>query len=315
MTNTGSTPATMLAAADIASGKMIWTQTIWRGTEVVGPNALAMNSDGSALFVYTSAPTGAVFVNPAFGTTIAPVGANITGCNFFSGKYAVCENSGGALVVLDTRFMPPAVAWQERAQPLLIAADANQLIAITGDSPFSLSLDGFDLATGALAWALPCPWVGSGAATVAYDNAGTLLAAWMGYDAAQHYSAIVATYALCNGTAAPATNISLSMFAAPDAIQGLALDSSGRAAFLIAGNSTGTFLVALAVTPTSLAVAGIPLSWQSYVVAIQAIPGPEDGKMIIGAPVQRIALYRRIRRLKRLILSSFNHRPWSSGRR
>ena len=278
-----------MAAVDMSSGTAVWPApgfTILFQDSKLSPAPTLLVAGGRAWVGYSS-PQSPSILDTATGAILA---SNFTptanNCNLLTASFAVCSASATAelseTVVLSTAALPPTPVWSNLMLAELIAADASLLIATTGMSSAALSLDGFDLATGALAWSLPCPWQGYGAAALAYDDAGTLFAAWMGYDAAQHFSVIVATFALQNGAAAPVANVSLPTFAALDAIQGLVVDNSGKRAYLtVADNSTGTFIIALAATPTTLTVAATTLAAPPG-TQLQGVPGPQDGQMIIG---------------------------------
>ena len=286
MTNTGSTPATLLAAADIASGKMIWTQTIWTGTEVVGPNALAVNGDGSALFVYTDAPTGALFVKPVDGTTIAPAGANITGCNLFTGKYAVCETESGALAVLDTSVTPPAIAWQELALPVLIIPDQGSAGLLVAQLLFSSPTQfvGYDLTNGEGLWTLVVPGLFP---TLSYNGAGALWATSTGYNGLLQYSLNVYSHTFSvpvnSSTPTPtlASNVS---FPSPtfDANAQAVLCAGGSVAAVSSFNGTYTNLIFITADGSGQLTASPPSASWSADTDINIVPGPADGQVIIG---------------------------------
>ena len=281
---------TYATAVDSSSGAAVWPQgapAIAKSDIVATPAPTLLVAGGRIWVGFTGHESPAIIdaeTGAILPSQFQPRTANK--CNLLTATFAVCSTSAAAelseTVVFSTVALPPTPAWSNFMLAEFIAADANLLIATTGTSSSALSLDGFDLATGALAWSLPCPWQGYGAAALAYDDAGTLFAAWMGYDAEQHFSAIVATYALQDDAAVPVANVSLPMFAEPGAIQDLVVDNSGKRAYLtVADNSTGTFIIALAATPTTLTVAATTLAAPPG-TQLQGIPGPQNGQMIIG---------------------------------
>ena len=284
MTNTAST--TMLAAADIASGKMIWTQNIWSGTEVVAPNALAMNGDSSALFVNTSAPTGAVFVKPVDGTTIAPAGLNITSCSFFVGKYAACETATGALAVLDTSVMPPAVAWEELALPVLIIPDQGSAGLLVAQLLFSspTTYVGYDLTTGEGLWTLEVPGLFP---TLSYNGAGALWATSTGYNGLLQYSLNVYahTFSVPVNSSTPTPHLASNVsFPSPtfDANAQAVLTAGGSVAAVSSFNGTFTNLFFISADANGQLTASQPsASWPAD-TDINVVPGPADGQVIIG---------------------------------
>ena len=288
MTNTGSTPTTTLVAADIASGNKIWTQPIWTGTEVVASNALAMNGDASALFVFTNAPTGALFVKPIDGTTLGPVGSNVTTCGLFSGKLAVCESDSGALTVLDTSAAPPAVLWQELALPVLIIEDQSKPLLVA-QLLFSLptAFVGYDMATGEGIWTL---LVDGLFPTLSYNGAGVLWATSTGYNGLLQYSlnvyAHIFTTPVNSSTLTPvlASNVS---FPSPtfDANAQAVITGGGSVAAVSAFNGSMTNLIFISADAAGMLTAYPPaVSWAAD-TDISIVPGPADGQVIIGSAV------------------------------
>jgi hypothetical protein len=205
-------------------------------------------------------------------------------CGLLSANYAVCSGAGGnseLSVVYSTSTLPPTPIWSNLMGSLLIAADrgANgQLIATTGS--YAQQLTAFDLATGDLVWTIAWPGVVGGSFTVAYDNAGTLWLAWLGYDESQHFTAIVATYDITT------TPVQTGNFSAPlplqstNAISGLVVSKTGKQGYLTLNDGTAKKVVTLSHSGTSIS-ASIAISAPSSTL-LQAIPGPQDGQLIIG---------------------------------
>jgi hypothetical protein len=215
-------------------------------------------------------------------------------CDLLASQHAVCTVGGGrgtalrVTTVYDTSALPPRPLWTNYMAAQLIAADTSQLVAQTGLTPAALTLSGFALDTGALAWSLPAPWTGfglaAGGAALAYDDAGTLWAAWLGFDETQQYSAIVATYNLAaEGGAAQIANVSLAVAGTLNAVQGLVISNNGRLGYLTLTDavSSTTSVLTLQASSSALSFAGT-----AFVVPaatrVQAVPGPQDGQLIIG---------------------------------
>ena len=277
------------AAADMSTGAPVWSTTpaavaTSTTTAFSAPTLLVA---GSRLWVGGYGGTSPSILDVASGALLASNFSPASPyCDLMTASYAVCSGSAAAApsqtFVLSAATLPPTPAWSNYMLAELIAVDASQLIATTGLDPTSLSLDGFDLATGALAWSLPCPWQGFGSAALAYDDAGTLFAAWLGYDETQRFSAIVASYSIAGGAAAEQlANVSIAIPYATNAIQGFVLANSGKVAYLTLADSTGTSILALAVAESSLTISATPLTAPAG-TALQAVPGPQDGQMIIG---------------------------------
>ena len=252
---------------------------------------------GTQLWVSYESPLFPFILDASTGAVLASnfTAANTTSCGLLAPKYAVCSAADGTsssmqnTVVYSTAALPPAPLWSNYMSALLIATDqgANgQLVAATGLNPFALAVDGFDLATGDLVWTLASPWSGAGTTAppvLAYDDAGTLWVAWQGYDEAQRYAANVATYDITSAPPTQIGNVSIALPFSSDGIKGLALSNNGRLAYLTVLNGASTDVVTLAAAPADggLAIAGTAFS-TSASTQVQAIPGPQNGQLIIG---------------------------------
>jgi hypothetical protein len=251
---------------------------------------------GTTLWVASASPSAPHLLDTATGKLLA---SNWTAqqqsvCDLLAPQHAVCTvggSRGAALhvtTVYDTSALPPRPLWTNYMAAQLIAADAGQLVAQTGLAPGALVLSGFALDTGALAWSLPAPWVGfglaAGGAALAYDDAGTLWAAWLGFDETQQYSAIVATYNIAAvGGAAQIANVSVSVAGTLDAVQGLVISNNGRLGYLTLTDaaSGATSVLTLRTSPSELSFAGTAFTVPAT-TRLQAVPGPQDGQLIIG---------------------------------
>ena len=276
------------AAADMSSGSAVWSPTTPVLVATIPsyyPPTLLVS--GSRLWVGYDSPLSPSILDTASGTVLA---SNFTPtapyCNLLSATYAVCNQnvSGNSLsqtVVFSTAALPPTPAWSNYMSAEFIAADASQLIATTG-YPNSPILSGFDLATGALAWSLACPWQGYDGAIFAYDDAGTVFAAWLGFDETQHFSAIVASYSIAGaGSPTQIANVSITVPFSTNAIQSLTLSNNGKYAYMTLAGNAGTSIVSLAASAGTLTVAATAITVPAG-TQMQGVPGPQDGQMIIG---------------------------------
>jgi hypothetical protein len=213
-------------------------------------------------------------------------------CSLLSTKYAVCGTAAppslGTTTVYSTASTPPSPLWSNYMAALLLAADQGadgQVVAITGFNPFALSVNGFDLATGALVWTMQSPWSGAGSTgypLLAYDDAGTLWVAWQGYDESQQYSAVVATYDITGAAPAHVANVSVSIPYIGSAIKGLVISNSGRMGYLTLFNGVNTDIVMIASAAANGALTIPGNAFSAAGAQVQAIPGPQNGQLIIG---------------------------------
>jgi len=285
-----------VAAADMSSGASVWTPTspvvLNTTSAAISPPSLAIV--GAQLWVSFASPLSPFILDAATGAVLA---SNFTApataaCSLLSTKYAVCGTAAppslGTTTVYSTASTPPSPLWSNYMAALLLAADQGadgQVVAITGFNPFALSVNGFDLATGALAWTMQSPWSGAGSTgypLLAYDDAGTLWVAWQGYDESQQYSAVVATYDITGAAPAQVANVSVSIPYSGVDIKGLVISNNGRLGYLTLLNGASTDVVTLASAPADggLTISGTAFS--AVGAQVQTIPGPQNGQLIIG---------------------------------
>ena len=285
-----------IAAADIKSGLPVWTPTspvvLTTTLATFSPPSLALV--GYQLWVSFGSPLSLYIFNAATGILIAAnfTAPNTVSCSLRTIKYAVCSTANtpllGMTTVYSTASAPPSPLWSNYMAALLLAADqgANgQLVAITGIIPYALSVNGFDLATGDLAWTMPSPWPGAVSMSypqLAYDNAGTLWVAWQGYDESQQYSAVVATYDITGAAPAQVANVSVSIPYISTAIKGLVISNSGRMGYLTLFNGANTDIVMIASAAADGALTIPGNAFSAAGAQVQVIPGPQNGQLIIG---------------------------------
>ena len=281
----------------MSSGASVWTPTspvvLTTTAAAVSPPALAIV--GAQLWVSFPSPLSPYILDASTGAVLASnfTLPSTTSCSLLAPAYAVCSTASAPsmdnTIVYSTSALPPTPLWSNYMSALLIAGDqgANgQLVAATGLNPFALELNGFDLATGSLAWTMASPWSGAGSTgypMLAYDDAGTLWVAWQGYDETQQYSAIVATYDISPAGPAQIANVSISLPYSASAIKGLSLSNNGRQGYLSLFDGTNTNIITLTASPADggLAIAGTAFS-AADATQVQSIPGPQNGQLIIG---------------------------------
>ena len=288
-----------VAAADMSSGASVWTPTspvvLTATSAAINPPALAIV--GTQLWVSFASPLSPYILDAATGAVTASnfTAPGTVSCSLLTAKYAVCSTAAlpslGTTTVYSTSAMPPTPVWNNYMGALLIAPDQGadgQLVAITGFNPFALSVNGFDLATGALSWSIQSPWSGAGSTgypLLAYDDAGTLWVAWQGYDESQQYSAIVAIYDISGAAGAvPAqvANVSVSIPYSGVDIKGLVLSNNGRLGYLTLIDGANTNVVTLASAPADGGLTITGTAFSATATQVQAIPGPQNGQLIIG---------------------------------
>ena len=289
----------------MTSGATVWGSTSPVILTVSAPSCYppVLAVTGTHLWVSFSSPLSPFILDTATGAVLAsnftPPG--MTSCSMLTPKFAVCGGASGdaATAVFSTAVLPPTPLWSNLMYALLIASDlgANgQLLANTGDTDQQLT--SFDLATGDLVWTFPTPWV-IGSALFAYDDAGTLWAAWRGYDALQHFTVVIATYNIAAAAPTQTANVSLPLppySSQSFKINGFSLSNNGRLAVMVVSDGTHNSVVTVAA-----AAAGGALTIKSAVFSapsstqVQAIPGPQNGQLIIGqldaAGVPSMAVY------------------------
>ena len=284
--------AVAVAAADMSSGAPLWATSpviLTTSTPACFPPTLSVV--GKQLWVSFASPQAPFILDATTGAVLAsnffvPNAGSVV-CNLFAPEYAVCAAPAALVTIYSTASMPPTPVWSNEMEALLIAPDqgpTGQLVAMTGlYQPRQVS--GFDLATGSLSWTMVAPWSGAGSSVFAYDDAGTLWVAWQGYDAAQRYSAIVATFDISTGAApTPQANVSLPLPAnagAPPNLVGLVLSNNGRLGYLTWFDGADTNIHTLTATQGALAVKGAVFSAPGA-AQVQAIPSPQNGQLIIG---------------------------------